>query len=164
MRLPLPLPSAAEGIDGPSLTVAALLIGGFGYVILRDAQDLASPLWLTIGYGSAIVLTVGLTGVAIDKWWHYADRATSLAQRPHESRVLKVACIVGMAGLVPAALLATDWAVKRCREAVQRQRMANYVMQWNPNLSEIAITGHFGPGFAKRLEDLMLQHTRPCAG
>ncbi len=71
--------------------------------------------------------------------------------------VLKIACVVGVIGLLPVGLVAAAWASFEYREAVERQRMSDFTIRWIAARSEIYIRGSIGPGLADKLLHLLAQ-------
>ncbi len=138
-------------------TLASCGVGGLSFALLRDYEDWAPPNWIGTTYAAASVATLGLGLFAIIAWWRYVNAARRASPWLWRWRVLKVACVLAMIGLLPLGLKAVGWAAYGYLSAVERQRMSDFHIRWIAARSEIYIRGSIGPHLADRLLHLLAQ-------
>ena len=130
---PVPVPLGEPVMPSPiralSYSLGASGLGALTYALLRDDNDWGSPLWTGTAFALAIVATLGLALAAIVAWWRYGAAAQRASHWLWRWPVLKIACVVGVIGLLPVGLVAAAWASFEYREAVERQRMSDFTIR-----------------------------------
>jgi hypothetical protein len=134
--------------------LAAGLIAALFYDQRVELSRSLPPAWIAGAWAGAVLASLGFGILAAVKWWQYAARQARGSRVPHLWGILKLACAMLGICLVVGEAIAGYVGTQVYRVAVARQIYNHYTMKIVGD--DLVIKGEIGPGFASRMDGILI--------